>query len=181
MSTLNEPSLLVQASYPVQEKLLEQIIEVCKSQELSIAHLYQRELNSWYMLELEINGVWHQLVKFEARLAELNEALSNGQIFWQRLTQEPSAIKFLPYIVQVQTLMDTGIIDLLTDFFDTQGIKLKEVLVNRYTQSKTLLVMQNITLCVYLPVEVNLPELRESLMIMCEQYNLDIIFEQDRG
>ncbi len=180
MTQLKEPRLLIQANYQSKDNVLAQLLAVCRAQDLNILHIYQREVAHCYTLELEVSGVWHQLAKLETLLKELAQTLES-YISWGRLIDIEDPGIYLPYIVQVQTFAALDVIQILTEFFSASDIQLKEILLDRYVQSKTLVPMQSVSLSVYLPMSVNLPELRESLIILCEQYNFDVIFEQDRG
>ena len=180
MTDLKGPRILIQANYQGKDNVLGKLLELCRSQDLSILHIYQREVAHCYTLELEVSGVWHQLVKLETLLKELAQTLES-HISWQRLVEIEDDGVYLTYIVQVQTFANLDVIQILTEFFSASEIQLKEILLDRYVQGKTLVPMQSVSLSVYLPISVNLPELRESLIILCEQYNFDVIFEQDRG
>lgn len=175
-----EPCLLIQVAYKVSEQLFLKLLEICRTQELIVAHVYQKEIGDLCVLSLEVYGVWHHLVKLEAQLEELSRALVDGQLYWQRVTDEVEDVLYLPYVVEAQTLVSNEIVSVITQFFSVKQIRIDEIYVDQWVQGKTLVPMQTIALKVYLPITLSLSELRENFMILCEQYNFDAIFEQDR-
>ena len=181
MNTGDEAYLLVQALYPAEENLLTELLLHCMEQEIVPMHVYQRECSGWYSLSLKISGFWYQLAKLEALLENLGAKFPEAHVFCQRLSKAQDEVLYLPYMIQVQSVVNTYLVDILVQFFNVKHIKLQELQLDRYVQSKTLVPMQQISMVVYLSVDINLPELRENFMILSEQYNFDAVFEPDRG
>lgn len=175
-----EPCLLIQATYKTSEQLFLKLLDACRAEELIVAHVYQKEIGALSVLSLEVYGLWHHLVKLEARLDELANAVLEGQLFWQRVPEENQETLYLPYIVEAQTLVSHEIISVIVQFFSAKQIRLDEIFVDQWVEGKTLVPMQTIGLRVYLPITLSLSEIRENFMILCEQYNFDAIFEQRR-
>jgi len=177
----DESYLLIQALYQDTELLLPQLLQQCTALELEILYTGKREALGWVSLNLQVSGRWHQLAKLESQLEHQAEALQEGHLFWQRQDQGEGRSAYLPYVMQAQTLVQNTLIEVLVQFFTQKQIKLQELTIERCLQTRTLIPMQQVCMRVYLPLDVNLPELRENFLILCEQYNFDAIFELDRG
>jgi glycine cleavage system transcriptional repressor len=135
-----------------------------------------------FHFQLEVSGAWNELAKFESLLA-VHEANVPEETFFQYKRGDAPSLELLllPYLVQVNTLVNSEIVGLLTEFFNIERVQIQDIMVQRYLQSKTGIPLQLTTLALLLPADIHLSELRENFMIFCEQYNIDGIFEQDRG
>lgn len=179
--TTKDERLVVIAGFCPNLDLWSRILEQAAHSGVSTTHSYLSEKLDTFHIQLEVSGTWNELAKFESALKSEYLKLSEGVVFhFYRGEPRPIDELYLPYLVQASTLMNQEMIQLFTQFFSMDRIKIKEISVQRYIQGKTFVPLQLITLAVWLPIDINLPELRENFMIFCEQYNVDGIFEQDR-
>lgn len=126
-----------------------------------------------------ISGSWSVIVKVEAALDKLQEEMQYD-IVYKRTKKEPSKKPGIPYIVQLISPYDSGLLAETSAFFATQEINIKEVTGYRYISQQTEAEMFNLQLIVELPLETALSDLRERFMMFCDDLNVDATMEPDK-
>lgn len=177
-----EDQLVISGAFLEDLEIWQGILDDCAQLTVSIANQYLSQHGKWVHFQLTIGGDWHQLAKLETSLKSRKKELANGHLDWRRdIFRLDETIK-LPYLFEANAVIGIALFDLLVHFIRAEKrLEIKEVWTDRYLQGKTAVPMQRVKIVVWVPYEVNLPELRENFMIFCEQYNFDGMFELDRG
>lgn len=149
--------------------------------DLSVTHSdLRRRLNAFHF-QFEVSGEWHQLAKFEGQLKAEQKKIQEGVVLhYHRALLKELETLYIPYYAEVTSIFNADLIVLLSQFFDAERILLQEMSMDRFVEGKTFVPLQTVRVKVWIPVDTHLPELRESFMLFCEQYNVDGIFEPDR-
>jgi glycine cleavage system transcriptional repressor len=157
--------------------LLDQVIQT----EVSVTQSELRRRLNTFHFQFEVSGEWHQLAKFETQLkAEQNKLADGTVLHYHRALLKAEETLYIPYYAEVTSIFNVDLIVLLSQFFDAERILLQEMSVDRFVEGRTFVPLQTIRVKVWIPIDIHLPELRESFMLFCEQYNVDGIFEPDR-
>ncbi len=176
-----EETLIISSAFAEDVNLWQSLIEECKASDLHLYHSDFAEQDQRFHFLLELRGAWHQIAKFELFLKKQQKNLGGLQtLSWTRRAFKQEMQLYLPYQVEVSFEPNATIVSLLTQFFSSQGAKIKHLRVQSYLQSKTAVPLQMASLSVWIPLGANLPELRENFMILCDEYHLDALFEQER-
>ncbi len=140
----------------------------------------RRRLNGFHF-QLEFSGEWHRLAKFEGHLKAMQKTLEEGVVLhYHRGTLTPDEMLYIPYYAEVTSVFNIDLVMLIGEFFDAERIILQEISMDRFVEGRTFVPLQTLRVKVWIPIDMHLPELRESFMLFCEQYNVDGIFEPDR-
>lgn len=134
-----------------------------------------------FHFQLEASGEWHQLAKFEGQLKIEQKKLEEGVVLhsYRALLKKEETL-YIPYYAEVTSVFNAELVAVLSQFFDAERILLQEITMDRFVEGRTFVPLQTIRVKVWIPIDMHLPELRESFMLFCEQYNVDGIFEPDR-
>lgn len=181
-SNSKEDQLVIIGAFFEDLEVWQGILDDCATFNVSISNQYLSHHLKWVHFQLSIGGDWHQLAKIETNLKTRKKALSAGFLDWKRDVFRLDDTVKLPYVFEANAIVGVALFDLLIHFIRAEKlIEIKEVMTERYLQGKTAVPMQRIRVTVWVPYELNLPELRENFMIFCEQYNFDGMFELDRS
>ncbi len=86
----------------------------------------------------------------------------------------------IPYIVEVLAIDNPGIVYKLADFFSRQQINIQSMQTNRYPAPHTGTLMFAIDMIITIPQRINISELRDDFLDLCEDMNLDASIEAAR-
>jgi glycine cleavage system transcriptional repressor len=82
-----------------------------------------------------------------------------------------------PYLVDVVTLDQEGIVFGLSNFFASRGLEIAEVSTRRYNAPHTGAPMFAVQMTVGIPRNVHVATLRDDFMDYCDEHNLDAVME----
>lgn len=181
-TTTKEDQLIIVGAFFEDLELWQSVLDDCALQGVAMVQQYLSHNGSWVCFQLQIGGDWHQLAKIESGLKARKKALTTETLDWKRDVFRLDDIIRMPYSFEANSVINIALFDLLIHFIRAEKqIEIKEVWTDRYLQGKTAVPMQRLRILVYIPMDVNLPELRENFMLFCEQYNLDGLFELERS
>ena len=86
----------------------------------------------------------------------------------------------IPYLVEVIAIDNPGIVYKLADFFSRQQINIQSMQTNRYPAPHTGTLMFAIDMIITIPQQINIGELRDDFLDLCEDMNLDASIEAAR-
>ncbi len=133
-------------------------------------------LGAEFAVLMLVSGQWHTLDRLERNLERLGGEA--GLTFSIRQTDvRPARTDRLPYAVDVVALDQQGIVYNLADFFSTHDIEIADVATRRYAAAHTGAPMFAVQMAVNIPASVNLAQLREEFLELCDRLNLDAILE----
>lgn len=127
---------------------------------------------------LLIEGSWGAIAKIEANLPSIEQKL-DIVINVRRTTPQQSKKKTMPYLLHTVAIDREGILNDLTQFLLAQNIHIHDI--NGYTyMTNTGVRMADTTINIHVAATAHLPNLREKLMIYCDELNLDASLEPIR-
>ena len=133
-------------------------------------------LGAEFAVLMLISGNWHTPAKLEKALGDL---AGHHDLSINLKKTEIGAVHEdrLPYGVDVVCLDQPGIVFHLSDFFATRDMEICEVATRRYAAPHTEAPMFSIQMTVSVPGSASIAQLRDDFQHLCEQLNLDSIFE----
>lgn len=127
-----------------------------------------------------ISGNWSALVKMEDALHVLKEQAH----VWLEFKRSPG-LKLngdhLPYLVQIAGLNKPNLINEITHFFVEQDIQLLDLQSDSFKSSFSDTKLINLVLRLHVPAEINIADLRERFILLCEEVNVDGILEPEKN
>lgn len=133
-------------------------------------------LGSEFAMLLLVSGNWHTLNKLEQSLDKLCE---DGQltIAIRKTDAKPAVEDRMPYAIDVVALDQQGIVYNLADFFSSRDIEIADVITRSYAAAHTGAPMFAVQMAVNVPASINIAQLREDFLEVCDRLNLDAIIE----
>ncbi len=133
-------------------------------------------LGAEFAVLMLISGNWHTPAKLEKALDELGERHGLA-INLKKTGVTPPHEDCIPYGVDVICLDQPGIVFHLSDFFASRNMEISEVATRRYAAPHTGAPMFSVQMTVSVPASTPIGQLRDEFHDLCEQLNLDSIFE----
>lgn len=170
--------LIITALGPDQQTIVKDLIQLSAKHQCNIQDSRMTTLGAHTGLIMLVSGNWSSIARLETAVTSLQ---SKGISAMVKRTEIPKVSdSFLPYLVQVVALDSPGIIYEICDFFNLQNIKINELQSNPFTASYTGTAMITITLSISVPADINLSDLRENFMLLCDELNVDGIIEPEK-
>jgi glycine cleavage system transcriptional repressor len=132
-------------------------------------------LGAEFAVLMLVAGNWHTVSKLQAQLQALQQ--QSGMTITVRETQAKPASASAPYMVDVVTLDQEGIVFGLSSFFAQRSLDIAEVSTRRYNAPHTGAAMFAAQLTVNIPRHVHVATLRDEFMEYCDEHNLDAVME----
>lgn len=133
-------------------------------------------LGAEFAVLMLISGHWHTPAKLEKAMDEL-AARHDLVINLKKTGATPAHEDCIPYGVDVICLDQPGIVFHLADFFASRDIEICDVATRSYAAPHTGAPMFSVQLTVSVPGSAPIGQLRDEFHDLCEQLNLDSIFE----
>ncbi|MDJ0910308.1 MAG: ACT domain-containing protein [Woeseiaceae bacterium] len=133
-------------------------------------------LGSEFAVLMLVSGNWHTLDRLERGLDKIRDA--DDLTFAIRPTNErPAREDLMPYMVDVISLDQQGIVFNISNFFASREIEIADVATRRYSAAHTGSPMFAVQMSVNVPNSVNLAHLRDDFADLCDRMNLDGILD----
>jgi glycine cleavage system transcriptional repressor len=123
-----------------------------------------------------VSGNWHTLDKLERGLEKLGKD-DNLTVTIRKTDAQPTKDDRMPYAVDVVSLDTPGIVFSLASFFASRQIEIADVATRRYAAAHTGAPMFAVQMAINIPATVNLAQLRDEFLELCDRLNLDAILE----
>ena len=133
-------------------------------------------LGSEFAMIVLVSGNWHALNKLEAaidKLSDERDLTTNIKKTEKRVGNEDC----MPYLVDVVSIDQAGIVFNLANFFAARSIEIAEVATRRYAAAHTGAPMFSLQMTVSLPAKLHISQIRDEFLEICDQLNLDAILE----
>ncbi len=125
---------------------------------------------------LLVSGNWSSVAKLEDALNGLQESL--GLMLTARRTEPPAPqTRLLPYVVEIATVEQPGIVYRLADFFTSRNIGIQELYTGCYSTPHSDTPLFSLTMTVNISTDLHIASLREQFMDFCDELNLDGVIE----
>jgi glycine cleavage system transcriptional repressor len=123
-----------------------------------------------------VTGKWNNLAKLETALANLEDQVRLTITTRHTELRAPDA-RMLSYTVDVVALNQPGIVSKLASFFSSRGANIHELASNAYKAAHTATPMFSVRMIVDVPSHVQISQLRDDFLDMCDEDNLDGVME----
>jgi len=133
-------------------------------------------LGSEFAMLLLVSGNWHTLNRLEQDLDKLckDDQLS---VSIRKTAVRSTEQDRMPYAVDVVALDQQGIVFNLADFFSSRDIEIADLATRSYAAAHTGAPMFAVQMAVNVPSSVQIAQLREDFLEVCDRLNLDAILE----
>ena len=132
-------------------------------------------LGAEFAVLMLVAGNWHTVNKLQTQLQALQQ--ESGLTVTVRETRARPSETAAPYLVDVVTLDQEGIVFGLSNFFAQRGLEIAEVATRRYNAPHTGAAMFSIQMTVNVPRQFHVATLREEFLEYCDEHNLDAVME----
>ncbi len=127
-----------------------------------------------------ISGSWNQIAKLETHLPEFAQTY-HLNIQFQRTQQKTFEGKtWIPYSVELIAHDSEGLTESISGFFTDIGAHIYEMQNNRYISNPQQIMMFSLSMHVLIPADLQLADLREQFVAMCDSLNVDAYLEPER-
>jgi len=162
-----------------QNKIISELAKLAYKNDCNIEDSRVIALGEEIALAMMISGQWNNIAKFETGLEAIESTLGiNVLVKRTQLTVHKTPL--LPYTVHVVALDHPGIVYELTHFFTTQQIRIASLHTDTYHASQSGSQMFALNMDVCLDANVNIGNLRENFLMLCDELNLDGIIEPNK-
>lgn len=166
--------------------ILYTLSKIIANQGCSIEASRMTALGTVASISMLISGSWDAIAKLEAHFPALEKKYS-GNLYAKRTSLEPGKSKdnatkenLISYTIELVTPENQGIISALSGFFSEQSLNIYEVYSNSFVnQLGTLL--STMVMRVHIPTDLQISDLRERFMLLCDDLNIDAVLEPDRS
>ena len=133
-------------------------------------------LGAEFAMLLLVSGNWHTLSRLEQGLDKLCDK-GDLQVSIKKTGDKPVAEDRMPYAVDVVALDQQGIVFNLANFFASRDIEIADVATRSYAAAHTGAPMFAVQMAVNVPASVQVAQLRDEFLELCDRLNLDAILE----
>ena len=133
-------------------------------------------LGSEFAMLMLVSGNWHTLTKLERDLEKLGEG-DNLTFAIRKTAERETKVDRMPYAVDVVSLDQEGIVFGLANFFASHDIEIADVATRSYAAAHTGAPMFAVQMAVNIPSAVQIAQLRDEFLELCDRLNLDAILE----
>ena len=133
-------------------------------------------LGGEFAVILMIDGKWNALAKLEDALPALGKRL-DLTIVSKRTKAAKPATDLMPYLVDVITVDQPGIVYRVASFFSSRGINIQELSTTRYAAAHTGTPMFALSMTANIPTNLHIASLRDEFLDFCEAQNMDATLE----
>lgn len=130
---------------------------------------------------MRIVGNWNDISRLEEGLTALKSDTSIGLLLeFKRSDALNTNAQFLPYLVQVIALDTATLVNEISYFFVAQNIQIIDLQTEPFqtTHSKTTMIA--LSMRINIPAEINIADLRERFMMLCDELNVDGVIEPEK-
>jgi len=128
---------------------------------------------------LLFSGNWSSIAKIEAGLKPLQKKFGM-ELLLKRSTPSQTEKAFLPYVAQMVGESKPDVLYQVSQFFNRHGLPILDLQSNISEPKHANVPMVNLTVHVGIPSDVSISEIREQLMELCDEINIDGILEPER-
>lgn len=129
---------------------------------------------------MRISGNWHAISKMEEVLLALKTEQPFLWLEFKRSTTLKLAGDHLPYLVQIIGVNKPSFINEVAYFFIEQEIQLIDLQTDSFKSHYSDTKLLNLLMRIHIPTTINITELRERFMLLCEDVNADGILEPEK-
>ena len=137
-------------------------------------------LGSEFAMLMLVSGNWHTLTRLENGLDKLSQD-DNLSISIRKTGERSTKSNHMPYAVDIVSLDQQGIVYNLAEFFAARDIEIADVATRRYAAAHTGAPMFAVQMAINVPASVQISQLRDEFLELCDRLNLDAILEPTKA
>lgn len=127
-----------------------------------------------------LHGSWSEIAKLETHLPLL-EQKHNVLVRHQRTQlKEIDNQQWIPYSVELIAHDGSGLTETISTFFTDIGAYIYEMQNNSYVSNPQQITMFSLAMRILIPADIQLSDLREQFVAMCDTLNVDAYLEPER-
>jgi glycine cleavage system transcriptional repressor len=130
---------------------------------------------------MRIGGNWNTLNKIEDALVALKTEQPQLWLEFKRSTPLKLTSDHLPYLVQIVGANKPTFLNEVAHFFIEQDIQLIDMQTDGFKSSYSETKLLTLLMRVQVPTTINIADLRERFMLLCEEVNADGILEPEKS
>lgn len=164
-----------------QPNTLAQITEFLASHKCQIHSSRMLVLGTEFAMLLLIAGPWNGVAKLEAHLPDFSAKHDLTVQFKRTELPQLDNQKWIPYSVELIAHDSNGIIETISSFFTEMGAVIYEVHNNHYTANPVGIPMFSLAMRILVSADIQLSDLRERFINICDFLNVDAYLEPERA
>lgn len=129
---------------------------------------------------MRIAGNWNDIAKLEKALTDLTSSAEMLLALKRSNSDTPPETPFLPYLVQVIALDTPNLVNEVSYFFSGQKIQIIDLQTDPFQTSHSNTAMLTLSMRINIPADINIADLRERFMVLCDELNVDGIMEPEK-
>jgi glycine cleavage system transcriptional repressor len=137
-------------------------------------------LGGEFAIILLVSGHANDISQLEETLPGMQDTLALT-ISVKRTSTRTSRSDSLAYSVRAVSIDHPGIVYKLASFFSTRNINIDDLATSRYAAAHTGTPMFSIDMVINIPADVRISRLREDLTGFCDDLNIDVNIEPEKG
>ncbi|GJM07512.1 MAG: hypothetical protein DHS20C10_12460 [marine bacterium B5-7] len=145
----------------------------------SVTDLAYQQLGGDIAFTLMLSGHWSAIAKIETQLEQYGKK-HHLSLNLKRTKLPKHRTPLIPCNVTVVGLDAPDPLYNITRFFTANGIAVHSIRSHTYLTQYTATQMFNVEMVVHIPAELQLAEVTEDFMILCEELNYDAMLEPEK-
>lgn len=129
---------------------------------------------------MHIAGSWNAIAKMEDALLVLEK---KPELWLKFKRSVPLTLEsdHLPYLIQIMGINKPTVINEVLHFFIEQQIQLTDLQTDSFKTQYAETKMLTLVMRIQIPASINIADLRERFMLLCEELNIDGILEPEKS
>ncbi len=145
-----------------------------------IADIKSSRFGDLHCAYLLVEGNWNQLAKYESTLHATEKKLQL-KIHSTRIEKKRVLVDEMPYLIEIIGLASSDALHKVVQFLGEKDVTIEEINGRRYQAPYLEAQLFSTRLVISISSSVSLFQLRDELMYVCDQLNVDLIFEPFRN
>ncbi len=162
-----------------QRSAISQLIYLIAKNQCRIEESRMTMLGTEFTGMLRIAGNWSAIAKVEASIIGL-QSTPELKVQCKRGKGLKVEGNHLPYIAQVVALDTPEVVHEVSHFFAAQNILIIDLQTDPFKTSYSDTLMLTLSLRISIPTTINIADLREHFMVLCDELNIDGIIEPEK-
>jgi glycine cleavage system transcriptional repressor len=152
--------------------IVDKLSSIIYDHALNIEDSRMTVLGGEFAILLLVSGEQSAINALQAQLSEIEQALQMNLLV-KNTTESVPQDNTIPYSVEVAALDHPGIVRNIASFFSSRNINIVNLETERYSAPHTGSPMFALHMTIGIPAEINIPQLRDAFMDICDELNLD--------
>lgn len=162
-----------------QRTAISQLIYLITKNQCHVEESRMTMLGTEFTGMMRVAGNWSAIAKVEAGIISLQNE-SDIKIQCKRGKSLKIEGNHLPYLAQVVALDTPEVVHEVSHFFAAQNILIVDLQTDPFKTNYSDTMMLTLSLRISIPATINIADLREHFMVLCDDLNIDGIIEPEK-